>query len=122
MIDNDTDDHEFTNALAAYAAPIRDDGFSQHVIMLAYPPQNTQALKRLMICVAGLLAACVAVPRLGGIVSLIATLEVFEISTLHDFPYAESLSGMAMLMVLVVLFGGLCGCFTYGSFAGGDDV
>ena len=50
MVDN-TENNEFRELLSDYAAPVGDDGFSEHVLMQAHAPRNTGAIKNTQILV-----------------------------------------------------------------------
>jgi len=106
MIDN-TENNEFTDLLSDYAAPIEDDGFSDHVLSQTQIAKKTAPLKPIMIGSAALLAALIAVPQLAGLRHLISGVKLPELSLDMNALNEMSFSNTAIFALLAAMLIGL---------------
>ncbi len=110
MVD-DTENNEFEQLLSDYAAPIKDDGFSQHVMSNAdlqaqtarNTAQKTVLVKPVMVGGAALLAALIAVPQLAGLQHLISGIKLPEMSLDISALNELSLSNTGIFALLAVM-------------------
>ncbi|MBL4854100.1 MAG: hypothetical protein JKY25_07640 [Robiginitomaculum sp.] len=106
MVDN-TENNEFTELLSDYAAPIKDDGFSEHIMLQAQTARNTAPLKPIMVGSATLLAALIAAPQLVNLKHVISDVKLPEFS-LGIIPLNDmSMSTLAMSTLLAVMAAGV---------------
>ncbi|PHS41969.1 MAG: hypothetical protein COA91_00915 [Robiginitomaculum sp.] len=110
MVDN-TENNEFRELLSDYAAPIEDDGFSQHVLTQAPSPRNTGAIKRTMIGTAALIAAIVSVPQLASLKHFISGIKLPEVSLNLSALNEMSISNAAIFALLAAMLIGLASSF-----------
>lgn len=114
MVDN-TEDNEFRELLSDYAEPISDDGFSEHVLMQTYAPQNVGRIKNIMVGGAALLAAFMAVPQLGKLKQLVGGVKLPELSLPANLLETTSMPNMTIIALLAVLVVGLGSSFLFSS-------
>lgn len=114
MVDN-TENNEFRELLSDYAAPIDDDGFSDHVLMQAHSPQNTGAIKNLMVGLAALLATFTAVPQLGKLIHLLGGVQLPELALPTNILESASMPNLTIFALLALMIVSLAGSFLFSS-------
>lgn len=114
MVDN-TENNEFRELLSDYAAPISDDGFSDHVLMQAHAPQNTSTIKNLMVGMAALLATFTAVPQLGKLKQLLGGVQLPDITLPANILESASVPNLTVFALLALMIVSLGGSFLFSS-------
>ena len=114
MVDN-TENNEFRELLSDYAAPISDDGFSDHVLMQAHAPKNTGAIKNLMVGMAALLATFSAIPQLGKLLHLLGGVKFPELALPANVLESASMPTMTIFALLALMIVGLASTFLFSS-------
>jgi len=115
MMVDDTENNEFRELLSDYAAPINDDGFSDHVLMQAHAPRNTGAIKNLMVGMATLLAAFTAIPQLGKLKQLLGGIKLPELALPANVLESASMPTMTIFALLALMIVSLGGSFLFSS-------
>ena len=124
MIDN-TEDNEFRELLADYAAQIADDGFSAMVmdnvpegVMTQVPaakPTQAPRLKYTLIGGASILAALVAAPQVQKLHHMISSVQVPDVSLSANFWQNFNAPTVAMFAILSMTIAWLGGAFLFGA-------
>jgi len=114
MVDN-TENNEFRELLSDYAAPIGDDGFSEHVLMQAHAPQNIGAIKNLMVGTAVLLATLTAIPQLGKLKLLLGEIQLPELALPANMLESASMPSMTIFALLALMIVSLGSTFLFSS-------
>jgi len=124
MVDN-TENNEFRELLSDYAAPISDDGFSDHILMQANTlqnqtlqnqvPQNVGAIKNIMVGIAALLATFTAIPQLGKLKQLVGGVQLPELALPANVLETASMPTMTIFALLALLIVSLSGSFLFSS-------
>jgi len=114
MVDN-TENNEFRELLSDYAAPISDDGFSDHILMQAHAPRHTGAIKNLMVGIAALLATFLAIPQLGKLKHLLAGVQLPELGLPANILESASMPNLTIFALLALLIVSVAGSFLFSS-------
>lgn len=114
MVDN-TENNEFRELLSEYSAPIDDDGFSEHILMQTHTPRNVTAIKTLMIGIAALLAAFTAIPQLGKLQHLIASIRLPDIALPANVLESVNMPTLTIFALLALMIVSLGGSFLFSS-------
>jgi len=118
MVDN-TENNEFRELLSDYTAPTTDNGFSEHVLMQAHlqeqAPQNTGAIKNLMLGMAAVLAAFFVVPQLGKLKHLLGGIQLPELTLPANVLESASMPTMTIFALLALMIVCLGGTFLFSS-------
>jgi len=119
MVDN-TENNEFRELLSDYAAPISDDGFSDHILMQAntlqnQAPRNVGAIKNIMVGIAALLATFTAIPQLGKLKQLLGDVQLPELALPANVLESTSMPTMTIFALLALMIVSLSGSFLFSS-------
>ena len=119
MVDN-TENNEFRELLSDYAAPVGDDGFSDHILMQAntlqnQAPRNVGAIKNIMVGIAALLATFTAIPQLGKLKQLVGGVQLPELALPANVLETASMPTMTIFALLALLIVSLSGSFLFSS-------
>ena len=114
MVDN-TENNEFRELLSGYAAPIDDDGFSDHVLMQAHAPQKPGMIKNLMVGTAAVLASFTAIPQLGKLKQLLGGVQLPELALPANILESASMPTMTIFALLALMIVSLGGSFLFSS-------
>jgi hypothetical protein len=114
MVDN-TENNEFRELLSEYSAPIADDGFSKHILKQAHAPRNVGAIKTLMIGMAALLATFMAIPQLGKLQHLLASIQLPKIALPVNMLESASIPTLTIFALLALMIISLGSSFLFSS-------